>query len=107
MSLEHYTDSDLTDHEVAKAYLREQLLATHADHTIPATELAEHVPVSASTVRDLIQDLREEGLPVWSGPRGYYVIQSGAELDSAIESINEQIATMEHTKQQLCRNMKY
>lgn len=100
--LEQYTDSDRSDHEIAKARLRAELATTNADDTRTGKELAENVPVSVSTVRDLLQELRAEGMPVWSEGRGYYVIQSAEELDRAIEGIREEIATKEETMQQLC-----
>lgn len=100
--LEQYTESDRSDHELAKAQLRRDLSRTDSDNTLTGKELAERVPVSVSTVRDLIQELRRDGLPVWSEGRGYYVIQSAAELDRAIESIREEIDTKEQTMQELC-----
>lgn len=101
--LEDYTDTNRTDHELAKAELREILEWTDSDNRLSGRELAETVPVSESTVRDLIKELRAEGLPVWSNGHGYYCIQSGEELDDAIESIREEIRTREATMQELCK----
>jgi len=103
MNLEQYTDSDRSDHEIAKAWLRHELAKTNAENTRTGKELAQNVPVSVSTVRDLLQELRAEGVPVWSEGRGYYVIQSAEELDRAIESIREEIATKEETMQHLAQ----
>jgi DNA-binding FadR family transcriptional regulator len=100
--LEQYTESDRSDHEIAKAWLRNELAKTNAENTRTGKELAENVPVSVSTVRDLIQELRADGMAVWSEGRGYYVIQSAEELDRAITGIREEIATKEETMQQLC-----
>lgn len=100
--LEQYTESNRSDHEIAKATLRRELFNTDADNTRTGKELAAKVPVSVSTVRDLVGELRAEGVPVWSEGRGYYVIQHGEELDRVIQSIHEEIATKEETMQQLC-----
>jgi biotin operon repressor len=100
-SLEHYTESDRTDHEIAKAQLRYELSKTDAENTRTGKELAATVPVSASTVRDLLQELREGGIPVWNEGTGYYVIRNADELDRAITSIRDEIQTKEQTMQHL------
>jgi biotin operon repressor len=101
--LEQHTDTDRSDHARAKAQLRRALRRTDSENRLSGRELAETVPVSESTVRDLLQELRREGLPVWSNGHGYYVIQDGEELDSVIESIRDEIATKEQTMTELCK----
>lgn len=100
--LEDYTESDRSDHEIAKAWLRHELAKTDSENTRTGKELAENVPVSVSTVRDLLRELRAEGTPVWSKGHGYFLIRNVEELDSAIESINAEIATKEQTIKHLC-----
>jgi len=103
-ALEEYTDTDRTDHEVALATLRDELKGRGYEDRISAGDLAEQVPVSRSTVYDLIQELRQEwGMAVYSR-QGYFVIQSPERLDDVIEQINEEISTKQQTKQDLVRN---
>jgi len=102
--LEQYTDTDRTDHEVALATLRDELRGRGYEDRISGKELAEKLPVSRSTTYDLIQELRQEwGMAVYSR-QGYFVIQDPERLDAVIEQIDEQIATMQETKQDLVRN---
>jgi len=106
MSLEDYTESDRSDHELAKAQLKHELSETSRENTRTGKELAEKVPVSVSTVRDLIQEVRQEGMAVWSEGHGYYLIRDVDELENAIGSINEVINTMKQTQQNLCEAFK-
>lgn len=101
-NLEDYTDSDRTDHEIAKIELARRLRGRGYDERISGRKLAEHVPVSESTVRDLVAELREEHrLPVFSSGSGYYCITDADELADALAKINDEIATRERTKQNL------
>ena len=102
--LEQYTDTDRTDHEIALRVLHDALEGRTYDNRISGSDLAERVPVAQSTVYDLIQELRQEwGLPVYSRG-GYFCVQDAERLDEIIEQINDQINTMQQTKQDLCRN---
>ncbi|AFH21464.1 hypothetical protein OSG_eHP1_00170 [environmental Halophage eHP-1] len=103
-ALEQYTDTDRTDHEIALRVLYDALEGRTYDNRISGSDLAERVPVAQSTVYDLIQELRQEwGLPVYSRG-GYWCVQDPEQLDEIIEQINDQINTMQKTKQDLCRN---
>jgi len=102
MSLKDYTETDRTDHEIAKIQLARMLHGRTYEHRISAKELAKHVPVSTSTVRDLIGELRREHrIPVYSKGSGYFEIQSPEELQNALDSIDEQIQTKKQTKHEL------
>jgi len=69
-----------------------------------ATALAEHVPVSASTVRDLVKEVRRErGIAVYSKGSGYWHIQDADELSDAVGRIDDVIETKQRTKQELTR----
>lgn len=104
MSLEQYTDSDRSDHEIAMQTIAQRLRQTDAENRVSGRELAENVPVSESTVRDLIVELRQDWfMPVYSFGSGYFVIQDGQTFDKAIEKINDEIATRQETKQQLAK----
>lgn len=103
MSLEQHTETDRTDHEIAKAQLRGTLLTEciGQPNATSGKELAAETPVSSSTIRDLIKELRAEGIPVFSLGNGYFVINSAAEFRTCIERINDEIATREETKKEL------
>lgn len=102
MNLENYTDSDRTDHEIAKLKLARMLQGRTYEDRISARDLAKHVPVSVSTVRDLIGELRREHqVPVYSRGSGYFEIQDVDELERALQQIDEQIQTKRQTKHEL------
>jgi glycosyltransferase involved in cell wall biosynthesis len=104
MSLEDYTQTDRTDHERAKLHLAQLLNGRDYDDRLSASALAEHVPVAASTVRDLVKEIRRErGIAVYSKGSGYWHIQDPDELAEAIDAINDEIETRQETKQQLTR----
>lgn len=104
MSLENFTDSDRTDHEMAKLKLAYMLQGRDYENRLSASELAEHVPVAASTVRDLVKEVRRErGIAVYSKGSGYWHIQDPDELSEAIEAINDEINTRQETKRQLTK----
>jgi len=72
------------------------------DNRISAKALAEHTTVSASTVRDIVRELQEEfNVPVASLGNGYFVIQTGDELDRVIESYQQEIATKRERMQSI------
>ena len=103
MSLEDYTETDATDHEIAKQRL-EHVLLTQAygyDDRTSGADLAEYTPVSESTVRDLIGELRAEGTPVYSFGDGYFVVSNRAELERCLSAINDEIETRIQTRERL------
>jgi len=103
-SLEHYTTSDRSDHEIAKRAIARQLYNADYESRLSGRELAEGVPVSESTVRDLIREIRRDyGMPVYSFGSGYFRIQSVEQFERAISKIDDEIATREKTKQQLAK----
>jgi len=102
--LEHYTDSDRTDHEIALQVLYSTLKGRSYENRISGKELAELVPVKRTTCYDLIKELRDDwGLAVYSR-QGYFEIQDPAMLDDIIESINRTIAEKERTKRNLAKS---
>lgn len=102
MSLDDHTDSDRTDHDAAKLQLARMLSGRAYEDRISATDLARHVPVSASTVRDLVGELRREyGIAVYSRGSGYYEIQDADELADVLGQIDDQIETRQETKRHL------
>lgn len=102
MSLEDHTKTTRTEHEHAKLTLARMLKGRDYEDRISASDLADHVPVAASTVRDLVKEVRRErGLAVYSKGSGYWHIQDADELDDAVERINDVIETKERTKREL------
>jgi hypothetical protein len=102
MSLEDHTETTRTEHEHAKLTLARLLNGRGYEDRISATELSEHVPVAASTVRDLIVEIRQErGIAVYSKGSGYWHIQDPDELADAVERINDVISTKQQTKREL------
>lgn len=98
--LESYTDSDKSDHQIAKEIIANRL--RRADEGISGSDLAADVPVSRSTVYDLIQELRRQhNMPVYSFLDGYRLITSVDEFERALASINQEIETRQQTKQEL------
>jgi len=100
--LEQYTDSDRSDHEIALRAIERRLRHTDKDNRVSGRELAQGVPVSESTVRDLIKELRQDWhMPVYSFGSGYFVIRDVDEFERALSKINDEIATRQETRQQL------
>ena len=98
--LEHYTDTDdVPDHVQARNRIRQVLTneARGRDNAISSTDLAERTPVSSSTVRDLIPEVRERwGIPIGSCPSGYFVIESADVFERQVE---RQLAQAERSKE--------
>jgi len=64
------------------------------DNRTSAKDLAAQTTVSASTVRDIVTELRVEfGVPVASLGNGYFVISDPDELDRVLQSYRDEIAT--------------
>jgi len=103
MTLEQYTQSDRTDHEQAKVAIYNRLRRTHdPTDAVSSTDLAELTPVSASTVRDLVKEVRREyKIPVVACSKGYYRVTDVDDLARQLERINDEIATREQTKREL------
>jgi len=63
------------------------------DNRLSAKDLAAHTTVSASTVRDIVAELRTEfGVPVAS-LGGYFVIETCEELERVLDAKRQEIAT--------------
>jgi len=64
------------------------------DNRVSAKDLAARTTVSASTVRDIVTELRVEfGVPVASLGNGYFVIGDADELERVLQSYRDEIAT--------------
>ena len=104
MSLEEHTNTDRPAHEVAKSKLRRTLLSEciGREHAKSGKALAAETPVSSSTIRDLIGELRRgEQIPVYSLGQGYFVIDSADLYEECVKRIDEEIRTKQETKREL------
>jgi len=64
------------------------------DNRVSAKDLAARTTVSASTVRDIVTELRVEfGVPVASVGNGYFLIADADELERVLQSYRDEIAT--------------
>lgn len=103
-ALEQHTITNRSEHEYAKLRLAQLLQGRDYENRISATDLAEHVPVAPSTVRDLVKEVRRErGIAVYSKGSGYWHIQDADELADAVTRIDDVIETKEQTKRELTR----
>ncbi|MFW5905787.1 MAG: hypothetical protein ACOCUO_02980 [archaeon] len=81
-------ESHLTEHAVGR------------DNAIVSDALAEVIDTQDDhdtnpTVREAVRVLlSERGVPVASGPRGYYVVADESELDAEIQSIRDRIGSL-------------
>lgn len=94
---EHHADSDPNTVRNSRRVVR-RALERHAigrDNALSGAALAGKVPLKATTVRDVVSELRDDGaLPIGNSPGGYYVIDDASELDAWVEAKREEIATM-------------
>lgn len=93
--VDQHTDSTASDHERAKRAIATRLVNHHRgrDNAVSSRDLAQHTPVSASTVRDLIVEVRQEmNVPIGSS-NGYFVITSADELQRQIDRQKQQAET--------------
>lgn len=104
-TLERYTETDADDHAEDKHTIARILVNGHSgrytddgeDNTISSRELAEHTNCSASTVRDLIPQVRREfRLPIGSA-NGYFVIEERDEYARQVERQLQQAETSRQT----------
>jgi len=103
--LAEYTDSDTPTHEQTKRWLRDVLVDRDYDNRLSAKELAAmSAAVSASTIRDLVAEVRRDyDLAVYSRGSGYWHLTTPAEFEEAVDRINDQIETKKRTKRELAR----
>ena len=103
--VDQYTDSNATDHEIAKQTLATQLAhAEGKENAIPTRELATKVPVSESTVRDLVPEVRAQyRLPIASCSNGYYRIHSKGEFVEVMERIEGRIETAKDRQREIAK----
>lgn len=94
---EHHADS--AAHRVRQSRARVRAaLERHAigrDNAIHGTALADLTPLRATTVRDIIAELRDDpqGPPIGNCADGYYVIDDPDQLAEYVKNVKETIQT--------------
>ena len=100
-----YADSDNISIERAKDQIARTL--SHAegkDKAVSSKVLAEYVGLKATTVRDLIPEIRREyRLPIASSNRGYYRIIQHSEFVEIMDRIEDTIDTKKKHQKDLAR----
>lgn len=100
---EHHADSDKS--KVRQAKQRIAWILRRRDNrewAISSKGLADAVGLKATTVRDIIKEIRTEyNVPVIACSDGYYTISDTVELEREIERIQAEINTRKETKTEL------
>lgn len=94
---EHHADSPAPTVRESRRRVR-ATLERHAvgrDNAIHGSDLADLVPIAATTVRDLVAELRDDpdGPPIGNCGDGYFILDSRDELESWVAGVNEEIQT--------------
>jgi hypothetical protein len=95
MALSEHTVTTESDHEHDKRVIAQRLMHDHRgkDNRISSTDLAEYTRCEASTVRDLIKEVRREyRLPIGSA-NGYFIIEHKDEFVRQVERQRQQAET--------------
>lgn len=105
-TLDTYTTTDEPDHDHAKRTIAETLQAEARgrEAAISSADLAERTPVSASTVRDLVAEVRREyRLPIASAD-GYFLATTDDEAADFIERQKRQAEQSLRTAREFAAN---
>jgi len=93
-SVRAYADSDIESIETAKDSIAWLLSRRKGkDAAISSTGLGDAVGLSGSSVRDIITELRIEGVPIGSCQQGYFTIKSEEVFLDHMERWDKQIRT--------------
>lgn len=100
---EYHAESDAATVRQSRARVRAALERNAVGQTnaMSGSELAALTPLKATTVRDIIAELRDDpkGPPIANCSDGYYVIADVSELQAWVEDVNDEIQTKENRKQ--------
>ena len=94
---EHHADADAHTVRESRRTVR-NALETHAvgrKNALPGTALADLTPLKATTVRDIVAELRDDadGPPIGQCSDGYYVLSTQDELDAWVSGVKDEIET--------------
>jgi len=100
-----HADSDEISIEAAKGELYQTLRhKTNRDDAVSSSALAGMVGLKATTVRDLIPEIRREyTIPIVACSKGYYVIQDTNDLERELDRIQDEIETRKDTRKELAK----
>jgi biotin operon repressor len=98
-----WAEATPSKHDVAKHIIRTQLRGRGYDDRISGGDLAAKTPIAESSVRDLIAELRAEGLAVVSFGSGYFEIQDDAMLRRAMAKQERAVEKAKQTQRELAR----
>jgi len=108
-----YVESSAAEIDADRQTLLNKLLTDHRgyDSRVSARELSDHTGINESTIRDVIIELRDEfGVPIANIGSGYFLIETGDELDRVVEYYQQEIATKQERMQtivQAANNHRY
>lgn len=102
---EKYADSDDVSLAQAKTQIAQTLRTKRGkQNAISSSALAGMVGIKATTVRDLVPEIRRErNIPIASCPGGYYVIECTDDFRETMRSIEETIETKKQRQRELAR----
>lgn len=100
-----YAESDDITIEQAKTVIIHILSSAQSkDEAISSKELAEHVGLKPTTVRDLIKEIKQAGImPIVACSKGYYQITTVEQLERELDRIQDEIDTRKQSKRDLTR----
>lgn len=103
--VEAHAESDCHKIRGAKRTLRRLLESRRGkENAISSKALADRVGLKATTVRDLIPELRREyGIPIASTSTGYYRISTDAEFRDVMDRIENTIQTKRERQKELAQ----
>lgn len=100
-----YADSHEAKVDRDKRKIKQILSAVDdRDDAVSSIELADIVGLEATTVRDLIKEVKQEtDMPIVACSTGYYQINSVEQLERELQRIQDEIDTRKQTKRDLTR----
>lgn len=97
----HYAESSELSIEESKLKVI-RAIPEGRDNAIPGGDIAEKIPQKATTLYDMIPELRSQyGIPVGSCSDGYFIVVAPDELQTQIDRYDSQIQTAQKHKREL------
>ncbi len=83
-----------------KKDLLEYLACGHkgSDNAVFSKELEQHFSLDGRSIRRIISKLRQEGIPICSGPNGYYYAGSQQEINDTIARLNDLVTGVSNAR---------
>jgi hypothetical protein len=100
-SYKHYAESSELSIEESKLKVI-RAIPEGRENAIPGGDIAERIPQKATTLYDMIPELRSQyGVPVGSCSDGYFIVETPDELQTQIDRYDSQIETAQKRKREL------